>query len=100
MSNEVLTAEKITALLAGSRQRGGHEKYLRRFLESGEMYWTVSEAPEYSEKVKANIVSVKNTLTMKAKSLEFGNIRLVKVDDETLIIVNTEVLEASQAEAA
>jgi hypothetical protein len=94
---DVLTAAQITSLLAGTRNRGGHERVLRKFAESGEMYVTISDMPEYAEKVKANLTSVKNTLQMKAKACELP-VRLLKVDDATLIAVNTDIVATAAGE--
>jgi hypothetical protein len=94
--NSVLTAARITELLAGTRNRGGHERYLRSFVASEEMFWTVNEASEYKVKceTKEGLNSLKNTLAMKAKSLQIPNVRLLKADDSTLIIVNTDKVSA------
>jgi hypothetical protein len=47
---EALTKEQVSLLLAGTRNRGGHERNIRKFIESGELYVTVSDFPEYKEK--------------------------------------------------
>jgi hypothetical protein len=38
---EALTKEQVSLLLAGTRNRGGHERNIRKFIESGELYVTV-----------------------------------------------------------
>jgi len=91
-----LSAEDITRLLSQTRNRGGHERFIRRFVESGEMYAVVTDEPEYQGKP---VQSLRTTLTQKVKSLEgFDNVRLVKADDDTLIIVNTTALEANASD--
>ena len=91
---EILTPEAITALLAGSRQRGAHERFLREFADSGNMYAIVNESPQYAGK---DIRVVKNTLSQKAKSCNLGNVRLVKNGDN-LLIVNTDKLDMGDSE--
>lgn len=94
---DVLTAKRITELMAGQRNRGGHERFLRKFVASGEMYWDVGEHIEYAERVRENLASIKNTLQMKAKDCELP-VRLLKVDDSTLIVANTDIVEVEAAE--
>lgn len=94
----VMTAADITALLSTSRERGGAERVLRNFVESEEMYLILNELPKYKGKSKDQMVSVKNQLTAKAKALDFTNVRLVKKDD-TVIIVNTDLLTAEADES-
>lgn len=92
MSDNILTAEKISELLAGGREKGRHERTIRQFANSGEMYANVLDMTGY---VGKDVVSTKNTLAMKVKSLgeEFSHIRLVKYED-SLLIVNTSLVEA------
>lgn len=86
-----LSKADITRLLSNNRERGGIERTLREFVSSNEMYCVVNELPKYSGKTKEQLAAVKNQLTMKAKSLEMTNIRLVKSDDN-ILIVNTDFL--------
>lgn len=95
-SLNVLTAADITAILSNSRVRGGDETFIRNFVESGELYAIVNEHPSYKAKTAAQMVSKKNQMTMKAKALGFANVKLVKADDN-ILIVNTDLL-AEQSE--
>lgn len=91
--SEVLTAQRIQELMAQSRNRGGHERMIRKFVAGGEMYATVSDMVEYKGK---DITVVRNTLAQVAKKHDLSNVRLLKVDDETLIIVNTDLVETEE----
>lgn len=90
MSN-VLTAAEITQLMSNARERGGHERNIRKFNESNEMYKDLAEF--YPGKTPEQLKALKNQLTMKARSLELGHIKFVKVDDTQYIVVNTNLLE-------
>jgi hypothetical protein len=95
--SDILTAEKISELLAGGREKGRHERTIRQFNASGEMYANVFDMTGYKGK---DIVSTKNTLTMKIKALgeDFAHIRLVKNGDD-LLIVNTSLVEVASDES-
>lgn len=88
---DALTASDISAILAQNRNRGGLDKFLTDFTNSGDMYRVINEVPQFAGKSKEQLNSVKNQLTMKAKKADLSNIRLVKKDD-TILIVNTEKL--------
>jgi hypothetical protein len=85
---KTLTAADITRLLSSTRERGGHDAFLREFNDSGEMYAILNSHPRYSGKTKEQLISLKNQLSMKAKALDLTNIKLVKHGDD-IIIVNT-----------
>lgn len=87
--SDILSAADITRILANGRNRGGNENFLKGFLASDEMYAVVNEHPNYSGKTKEQMVSIKNALTTKAKSLDMTNVRLVKNDD-LILVVNTD----------
>lgn len=86
-----LSAAEITAALSNTRTRGGAESFLKGFVNSGEMYAVVNEHPNYANKSKEQLVSVKNALTTKAKALDLTDVKFVKVDGN-LVIVNTSKL--------
>jgi len=87
MSGIELTPQMITQLLAGQRNRGGHERFIRSFVESGEMYTVVTERPEYAG--RDNIGSLKNMLTQVAAKCELKDtVRFVK-HENALIAINT-----------
>ena len=86
-----LTPEQITAILAGTRKRGGHADNIRKFVSEGELYTVVSELPEYRTK---DATVLKNTLTQVAKREQIKNVRFVKHEDGVLMI-NTELLGAN-----
>lgn len=91
----VLDSAAITALLASKRERGGHERNIRQFIASGEMYRDLSEV--YPGKTAAQLAALKNTLTMKAKALDLSNVRFLKAED-TVIIVNTDNVVTEESE--
>lgn len=96
MENIVLTPEAITALLASKRERGGHERNIKAFVESGEMYKDL--ATIYVGKDKDQLYALKNTLTMKAKALDLaGSVSFAKVED-TVVMINTAVLATATSE--
>lgn len=108
MNEITLTAAEITELLADARDRGGYERYLRRFVESGVLGENVMEALSKSADKRD---SVYNSLNQNIKKLaadsngSWPNLRLVKktVEGEdgekvdTLFIINQTAFEASQA---
>ena len=91
---EALTSEQITAILSQTRNRGGHERNIRQFIESGNMYEVVSERPEYKTK---DATVLKNTLTQVAKKAQLGSVRFVKHEGGVLMI-NTSLLASEDSE--
>ena len=90
----VLTPADISAILAGTRNRGGHERNIRKFIDSGELYMDASALSEYKTK-DAQIL--RNTLTQVAKKAQLGNVRFVKHEGSCLMI-NTELVPSDEAE--
>lgn len=94
VGTDELTAEDITNLLAGTRDRGGHERFVRKFIAEGAMSWYVNHAASYKGKTKAQLeTSVKSGLTNAWKAIEGDkpNVKLVMVEDD-LLIINTDVV--------
>ena len=94
---ENLSASDISAILANARNRGGLDKFLEDFTNSGDMYRVINEEAQFKGKSKDQLVSVKNQLTMKAKKAELTNVRLVKNDD-VILIVNTDLLVSEEGD--
>lgn len=110
-----LSPSEITALLSDARDRGGYERFIRTFVESGDMGVDVME--KYSGKERD---SVYNSLNSNIKKIvkdeengDFPELRLVKKtveekDEETgedkkveqLFLINETLFNAAQAEAS
>lgn len=101
-----LTAAEITALMQGTRERGFHERYLRNFDKSGELYADLTEVPQYKGK---NLQGIRNQLTKVAAekiSTEDKPFRIKIVlnepkdetEDTTFVLINLDVYEAQLME--
>jgi hypothetical protein len=99
-----LTPARITELLSGKRNRGGHLVYVNRFAESGDMFWVVNEALDYKGKSFDQLKNgVSQGLNNSIKKLDSSAPRIkVTLDtDENsddygkLFIINMDVYEAS-----
>jgi hypothetical protein len=100
MNEITLTPAEITELLSGARDRGGYERYLRKFVESGKLGEDVMLAFPGKERD-----SVYNSLNSNIKKLEDApELQLVKktVDGENgsksehLFLINKTAFEAAQ----
>jgi hypothetical protein len=110
-----LSPSQINELLSDARDRGGYERYIRTFVESGDMGLNVME--KFSTKERDSVYNSLNSNIKKiAKEEENGDwpeLRLVKktveeTDEETgeekkvehLFLINETLFNAAQAEAA
>lgn len=100
MSNlATLSAEDITSLLAGGRNRGGYERTIRKFVTSEELAWNVMDLVEYKMKEP---VSVANSFTNNAKRLTSENadwptLRVVNKKEDGVFLINVEAYELALA---
>lgn len=100
MANQPLTPERITALLAGSRNRGGHVAYIARFVTSDEFAWNVADAMEYAAKSELQLkTSVKQGLYVAiSKREDKDNLKVIwDEDNKQLLIVNRAAVAAEVA---
>lgn len=94
----VLTPEDITNLLANTRQRGGHEAYVRKFIAEGAMYWTVNYDQSYKGKTPAQLdTSVKQGLLAACKKIDNCPTIKVIMNGDDLLIINTDKVAANLA---
>lgn len=91
-----LTPAEITALLGNTRDRGGKLRYLKAFLESGDMYRNLSDEAQFATKSES---AIKQGFANAAKQIEDCNVKIVAMgtgDDVEFLLVNLDV----HAEAA
>jgi hypothetical protein len=116
-----LSPSDITALLSDARDRGGYERYIRTFVESGDMGVDVME--KYSGKERDSVYNSLNSnikkIVKEEENGEWPELRLVKktvevpvLDEETgeetdevkkvesLFLINETLFNAAQTEAA
>lgn len=86
----VLSAEDITALLAGRRNRGGHDRFVAAFVATGEMYAVVNAHPDYKGKTVEQLgTSVKQGLLAACKRTEgAAGFKCILTEDEQLLLIN------------
>jgi hypothetical protein len=93
MSAQTLSPADITALLANTRERGGHERFARKFIDSGEMYVQLNLHPQYAGKSES---AVKQGFANAAKKIEGSNLKVVDAGEPMgLILVNVNVATAA-----
>lgn len=89
--SETLTAERITELMAQSRNRGGAERICKKLIASGDLNLVITSELEWKGKDPA---SVRNTFNQARHKVEGGQSLKVLIDKENnhAVLVNLAVL--------
>ena len=97
MPSTTLDPAQITALLSNTRERGGHERFLRDMDAKGEMYRILADYPQYATKSES---AIKQGFANAARKIEGANFKVVDAGEDTgLVLVNLNVHAETVAES-